>query len=434
MPIRLFGMNHVSAPLEVRERVTFDPGDLETADRRLREVAGVREAMILSTCNRTEILVSAPPEATDRALCHWLAAERSIGEDDLDRHCYLHTDDQAIRHLFRTASSLDSMVVGEAQILGQVKEAYASAVRAGTVGPVLDALMQKAFSVAKKVRSETGLARYPVSISHAAVNLARDIFGDLRDNGILIVGAGKMARLAAQHLLGGGAASVVVVNRTFQGAASLAEELGGRAAPWDRMFEEMEKADIVICSTAAPHHVVRYEDAHRIARQRRGRPLFLIDIALPRDVEPRVNQIDNVYVYDIDDLQGVANAGLAGRRQEALLAEQIVERETSAYVQWLRAQEVTPTIVALRERLHGLGSAELERFRGQLAGLSPEQQKAVEELTASLINKVLHGPTVALKRTAALNGGGGLRVRLLRQMFGLDPVDDADDEPPTDAR
>ncbi|MFQ5877788.1 MAG: glutamyl-tRNA reductase [Acidobacteriota bacterium] len=419
MAILVYGMNHASAPIEVRERAAFAPGALSGAVARLSRTEHVSEGLILSTCNRTEVLVSAGGRQAATALRRFLAGERRMTEDELDRHCYLHADREAVRHVFRVASSLDSMVIGEAQILGQVKEAYAAARQAGALGTVLDNLMKRAFSVAKRVRTDTAIARYPVSIAHAAAGLARDIFGDLRDNAILILGAGKMARLAAQPLMAHGVRSVAVVNRSFQGAADLARELGGRAAPFDRLFEEMERADIVIASTAAPHYVVRHEDALRLSRARRGRPLFFIDIALPRDIDPRVNEIGNVYIYDIDDLQGVVRRNLDERRHEAALAEAIVDRETASYLSWLRTLEITPLIVDLRRHLHQMGRYELHRFRNRLGSLTPEQREVLEDLTAALINKVLHHPIRALKHCAASGEDAG-RVEFLRRAFGLD--------------
>ncbi|HKN47670.1 MAG TPA: glutamyl-tRNA reductase [Candidatus Polarisedimenticolia bacterium] len=417
MPIYLYGMNHQSAPLAVRERVAFPGGDLGDAVGRLVRVASVHEGLILSTCNRTEILVHAAAEGVGEALKRFVVGERRVSEDELDRHCYLRADGEAVRHLFRVASSLDSMVVGEAQILGQVKDAYTVAVGARGVGAILEPLMQRSFAVAKRVRTETGIARHPVSIAHAAAGLARDIFGDLRDRSILILGAGEMARVAATHLIGDGVASVVVVNRSYQHGAELSRELGGRAAPFDRLFEEMAAADIVIASTSAPDHVVRREDAQRVARGRRGRPLFFIDIAVPRDVDPRVNEIDNVYVYDVDDLQRVVRVGMNGRREEAALAEMIVEREAAAYLAWLRALDVVPLIVDLKERMRRLGEAELARFRSRLGPLGPQQEKALVELTESLLNKLLHHPIRALKQAAA--DGGGDRLSILREALGL---------------
>jgi glutamyl-tRNA reductase len=418
MPI-VFGMNHRSAPLAVRERVAFPEAAIGDAVARLRGVTGVEEALLLSTCNRTELIVTTQVADAGAILAGFLRAERPVTAEELERHCYVHRGHEAVRHVFRTTSSLDSMVIGEAQILGQVKDAYATAARVGCLGPVLDALFRRAFSAAKRVRTETGIARNPVSIACAAVSLARDIFGDLHDNTVLIVGAGKMARLAALHLKHDGVRSVVVVNRSFQNADDLARELGGRAVPFDRLFEEMERADIVIASTAAPHRVVGREDALRVSRARRGRPIFFIDIAVPRDVDPAVNEIDNVYLYDLDDLQGVVKANLDDRLHELQSAEAIIEHEVDAFLVWRKSLEVTPTIVELRQRLHEMALGELERFHSRLGDLSPEQVETVRHLAVSLVNKLLHQPTMALKRAAALNGGG-LRVDLIREIFGMD--------------
>jgi glutamyl-tRNA reductase len=281
--------------------------------------------------------------------------------------------------------------------------------------------MQRSFAVAKRVRSRTGIARAPVSVASVAARLARDIFGDLTGRVILVVGAGEMARLAAQHLAAGGGA-VVVANRSAERAEALATELGGRAASFARLLEEMEGADVVIASTAAPGHVVTYDDAQRLGRARRGRPLFLIDIAVPRDVDPRVNTLDNFYLYDIDDLQKVVRANLNGRAYEGQAAEAMVEQETASFLAWLHTRDVAPTIVALRRHLHALGAQELERFHGRLASLTPEQREIVRQMAEALVNKLLHPPTEALKR-AARDGAEGLQVRLLRELFGL-PVED----------
>jgi glutamyl-tRNA reductase len=419
MAILLYGANHQSAPLEFRERLVVAEGDLVAAIHRLVGRDGIDEGLILSTCNRTELLVhGASPEAGE-TLREFLRAQSRAEPGDLDRHCYLHADREAVRHLFRVACSLDSMVVGEPQILGQVKEAYAAAHAAGGLRSVLDNLLQRAFAVAKKVRTETGIARAPVSIAHAAAARAREIFGDLRSSAVVILGAGKMARIAAQHIAADGVGSIAVINRSYQRAAELALELGGEALMWERLAEVLERSDIVIVSTGAPHHIITRDDAQRIARQRRGRPIFFIDIAVPRNVDPRVNDLDNVYVYDIDDLKSVAEAGLRERQHEARIAEEIVDREATAYIDWMRSLEVAPTIVALRDHLHALGAAELDRFRGRLGALAPEQQQALDEFRTALMNKVLHHPIQALKKSSTRPGSGQL-VAFLREAFGLD--------------
>jgi len=419
MPILLYGANHRSAPLALRERLVVPESDLGETVRRLIAAASLEEALILSTCNRTEILAHAPAAGGVEKIREFVHRTSGVTLEELDRHCYLHADRAAVRHLFRVAASLDSMMVGEPQIRGQVKEAYAVAQAAGGLSGLLGPLMQRAFSVAKRVRSETGIARSPVSIAHAAAARAREIFGNLGRSHVLIVGAGKMARLAAQHVVSGGVGSVTVVNRAWQRGQALAEELGEEALSWERLPESLERADVVIVSTAAPHHVITRDDVLRLARQRRGRPIFFIDIAVPRNVDPRANDLDNVYVHDLDDLRGVAEAGLRERHREAAEAEAIVDREAERFSDGLEAPDIAPLVVALRERLQAVGAAEFERHRSRLGALTPEQERALEDLRAALMNKMLHPPVQALKRAAAEPGGDRL-IELLRAAFGID--------------
>jgi glutamyl-tRNA reductase len=427
MAILVYGMSHASAPLTVREKAVFLPEETAPAIGRLAGAPGVEEAIILSTCNRTELLVSADAGAAEVTLKDFFAAERRVTPQELEAHCYLRAGPDAVRHVFRTASALESMVVGEAQILGQIKDAYKAARQAGAVGTALEGLMQRCLAVAKKVRAETGIGRNAVSVGSVAAGLARDIFGDLDRHAVMVLGAGEMARLTARHLIGGGAREVVVANRSFERGDDLARQLGGRAIPFDRMLGEMERVDIVVASTAAPHHVVRLEEAQELGRARRGRPLLLIDLAVPRDIDPLVHRIDNIYLYDLDDLQRVVHAGLDGRRHEIAAAETLVEREVDSYVAWLGTLAVGPTIVELRRRIHDIGNEELARFRGRLGPMSPEQQGVLGEIVDSIVNKFLHAPTVALKRAAA--HGSGLRVRLLRELFGLDAGRDEEEDP-----
>lgn len=418
MPI-VYGMNHSSAPLPVREKVAFPPQALRDAMARLKGADGVAEALILSTCNRTDLIVQMSPDKAPGVLTSFLMRERPVSGEELERHCYLHVEREAVRHVFRTAASLDSMVVGEAQILGQVKEAYALAGQSGCIGPVLDGLLRRAFSVAKRVRTETGIARHPVSIAYAAVGLARDIFGDLADRTVMILGAGKMARLAAEHLIGNGVISILVANRSYQHADDLARVLGGRSVPFDRMFQEMQKADIVITSTASTQPIICREDAQTVSRSRRGRPIFFIDIAVPRDVDPGVNEVDNVYLYDLDDLQGLVRAGGDERHKEMAVAEKIVDQEIEGYLGWMKSLQAAPTIVALRQHVHGMAEHEVSRYRARLGALSPAQEEALRQMVASLVNKLLHFPTLALKRSAAEDGAG--RVEQIREIFGMEP-------------
>jgi glutamyl-tRNA reductase len=436
MSIVILGLNHRSAPLAVREKLVFPSAALEGALGRLTAIPPVREGLILSTCNRTELVGHVGSDSSSDgadAMKAFLASERSFPAEQLDRYCYRMVDREAILHLFRVAASLDSMVLGETQILGQLKEAYQAALRARSVGTVLNSLVRKALGVAKRVRSETGIARHPVSIGHAAVSLARTIFEDLSGRRVLLLGAGKMGELAARHLLARGVRSMTVVNRSFTRAAELARTFGGEAVSFDRLFEVLERADIVISSTAAPQPILTFEDVARLIRARKNRPIFFIDIAIPRDVEPRVNTIDNVYLYDLDDLAGVAAAGQAERESEARLAEEIVRREAEAFHARIRTLDLSPVIAGVRRRLDGLRARELERYGSRLAELSPEQWRAVEEMTGSLLNKILHHPIRALK-DAVKRADGPDRVTFFREIFGIseDPGGDGQAVEPSD--
>ncbi len=415
----LVGLNHKSAPLSERERMGFSDADLPDALGRLTRLEPVKEGMILSTCNRVEILARAADfRGGISAVKGFLARDRGVTPEEVERYTYQYEGRDAVRHLFRVASGLDSMVLGEPQILGQVKRAYAAARGAGTTGAVLEHLLQQGLSAAKRVRSETGISRHAVSVAFAAVELARRIFGELGTRSALLLGAGKMTELAAENLVAGGVSRVVVTNRTYSRAVELAERFGGVAVNWDERFSQLEKVDIVVTGTAAPQPILDKTTVQKAIRARRSRPLFLIDIAVPRDVEPSVNEIDNVYLYDIDDLQGVVDANLEERQREAEIAERMIEGEVDAFDRWRQSLEVAPTIVALRETLHGLARRELERFRRKLGPLTPDQEHAVEELTRSLIQKVLHPPIQHLKRCAERGEAGECASRF-REIFAI---------------
>jgi len=429
MAIVLFGLNHRSAPLEVRERVAFPAEGIGEALRRLTGRPSVREGMILSTCNRTELLADADgrsgTEAAE-AMKLFLASERNFPAHELERYCYRMAGRDAVHHLFRVAASLDSMVQGEAQILGQVKDAYLAAQNAGSIGAVLDPLLRRALGVAKKVRTETGIARHPLSVASAAVSLARTIFEDLAGRKVLLIGAGKMGELAARALVERGADPVLVTNRSYPRALELAHRFGGEAEPFERLHQTLERVDIVISSTAAADPVLTHDDVARLIRARRNRPIFFIDIALPRDIDPRVNTLDNVYLYDLDDLADVVSEGRTERAAEASRAEDLVRKEVEVFEAWVRHRDLSPLIVAARDRLERLRALEMERYRSRLSGLSEEQRRAVEELTGGLLNKILHHPLQALK-AATRRGDGEERVRLFREIFGLSEASVAKD-------
>ena len=417
MELSVVGLSHHTAPVEVRERLHFPESELVHALEALRRREGVAEAVLFSTCNRTEAVLRLEGEAQAMPLvAEFLADARRVERGEFDRFLYHHSQREAIRHIFRVASSLDSMVVGEPQVLGQVKAAYASARAAGTLGGVLDEVLTHAFGVAKKVRTETGIAASAVSVGHAAVELARKIFGSLEGRTVFLIGAGKMSELAARHLRRSGAQAILVTNRTYGRAQELAEQLGGQAIRFDDLLAYAGQADIVISSTGAPHFIIRKQHGEEFMAQRRNRPMFFIDIAVPRDVDPELNKLDNIFVYDIDDLQQVVNANLRERQREAVRAEEIVEREVERMLARLKRLELTPTILALQEKFHGLRSEELAR--AGLNNLTPAQRAEVEEMTRSLVNKLLHMPLAQLKRLPQEPDGLKL-VEFIRKTFQL---------------
>ncbi len=419
MVILTVGVNHKTTPVEIRERLHIPEGKLPDILGLLIKEAPILEGMVLSTCNRVEVYTVTDDPAQARVAIPQLLAEGTRTPLSLfEGGLYLHLQEAAVRHAFRVASSLDSMVVGEPQILNQVKAAFQAARTLEVTGPILNALMGRSLSVAKKVRTETGIAESPVSVPSAAIELAKRIFGDLTGRTVLILGAGKMSELTARHLISEGVQTVLVSNRNFDRAMELAERLQGRAVRFDQIRQEMLSADILMSSTAAPHYLLRRDDLEEIIRLRRNRPLFLIDIAVPRDIDPEVNQIDNVYLYDIDDLQGVAEANLKERQREAELAELIIDREVGNFLRWLKSLEVVPTIVTLRRRLEEIRETELQKAFARLQDLTPEQQEVVRTLAHSIINKILHHPTTELKRQS-VSRDGHLYVNALRRLFGL---------------
>jgi len=420
MNIVVVGLSHKTAPVEIREKVAFPPTAM---DRPLREMLGlpdIVEGVIVSTCNRVEIYAaSRMPEAAAVQLRHFLASFHGLDPTLLESHLYEHHGSEAIRHVFRVSSSLDSMVVGEPQILGQIKTAYGYATEFKTVGVILNRFLHKAFSVAKRVRTETAIASNAVSVSFAAVELARKIFSTIEDKTVLIIGAGEMCELAAKHFVNNGVSSVLVTNRTYERALKLAEEFGGRAIPFEDFPFHLHQVDIVMTSTGAPNFILEQKKLEEVIRQRKNKPMFLIDIAVPRDIDPRVNDIDNVYLYDVDDLQGVVQANLKERQKEAKKAEAIVEQEIGQFHTWLSGLEVVPTIKALRQSFEEIRQKELEKTFSNLRDLDDRERKAIEALTSALINKLLHQPTAVLKRSQE-NEDGNAYVDAVRVLFDLE--------------
>jgi glutamyl-tRNA reductase len=415
----LLGINHNTAPIEVRERLSVPASRLAEATRSLVHQPGVREGIILSTCNRIELLTTLETEETQesqgtlaqnadgtQSLPRFLEEFFSIPFATLAPHLYEFRQRDAVRHLFRVASSLDSMVVGEPQILGQVKESYTVAREVGAVSTTLEGLLQRAFTVAKRVRSETEIGSASVSIASVAVDLARKIFGSLHGKTVLLVGAGEMSELAARHLIQHGAANLIITNRTQARAERLAAELRrpscrAEVLPFEELYAQADRADIVISSTGAPQKIFGRSHGQHMLQRRRNRPMFFIDIAVPRDIDPRMNEVEGCFVYDIDDLQQVAQTNLADRSREAEQAESIIAKEVDKYQQRLSARDSVPAILALQQQAENIREAELARSAKRLGNLTSDQQAAVEALTRSLTAKLLHPQLVALRRANA---------------------------------
>ncbi|MFH1912042.1 MAG: glutamyl-tRNA reductase [Pseudomonadota bacterium] len=398
MRLVLIGMNHKTAPLEIRERLQLSCGDDARSLTELMRLPEIREALCLATCNRVEVLARvADGEQAVEGLREFIYRQGNLEREELGRCLYVYRNREAVRHLFRVASSLDSMIMGEPQILGQLKEAYRQAVdnRATTV--LLNRLLHHAFRVAKRVRTETGIAGNAVSVSYAAVELAKKIFGDLKGKKILIIGAGEMSELAVRHLIRQGAGHILIANRTYERAKELAETLQGVPLAFDRIPEALPEIDIVITSTGAPGYVVSAEMVASALRRRRNRLLFLIDIAVPRDIDPAAGDIENVYLYNIDHLQDMVDSNKEVRRMEAMKAEEIIAEEIAVYEEWFNTLAVVPTIVSLREKMEAIMKGELERSASWMKILDGEERSRIEILTASIVNKILHDPIIALK-------------------------------------
>ncbi len=418
MRFSITGVNHKSAPVEVRERLAFDEPSLAAALLDLKSRPGFCEGMILSTCNRVEVALTCEDATALLAVDEFLADTRHVARDWVTPYLYRYEDGEAIRHLFRVAASLDSMVVGEPQILGQLKSAYALAKEHGAVSGFLDTLLTRAFNVAKRVRSETEIGANAVSVSYAAVELARDIFGTLADKKVMIVGAGKMSELAARHLRRSGATHIFVTNRTYERALEMAQVFDGKIIEYTKLLGFLPEVDIVITSSGAPHYIITRDEMKKVIDARRNRPMFLIDIAVPRNIEPSVNKLDNVFLYDIDDLQKVVDTNVVGRMQSAEEAEAIIREEVERMMARLKTREVVPTIVSLQEQLEKLRIGELTRMRGRFGSLTPEQEEALIALTKGIINKIAHGPISELRRQA--NEPDGHHVVLaIRKVFRL---------------
>ncbi len=421
----IVGVNHHWSPVEVRERLAIAPERVAEFLRRLVAHPAVQEAVLISTCNRVEVVVVSPtPDEAVRVTREELAATRGFSDLELHDALLQYRSREAVRHLFRVASSLDSLVVGEPQILGQIKDFYRRAAAAGTVGVVLHRCFHKAFTVAKRVRTETGIASRAVSVSSAAVELASKVFERLDDKTALLIGAGTMGELAARHLVAHGVRSVLFVNRNFERAALLAQQLGGTAMPFEELPRALVWADVVIGSTAADEFVLTPEMVRQALRQRNFRPLFLIDVSVPRNFDPRINQLDQVYLFDVDDLVAVAAQNREQRLEQAERAELIVEAEVDAFLRWLRTLDAVPTIVALRDRLERIRSEEVEKFFANHPQLDDRMRQHIAAFSRTLLAKVLHVPLTQLKREGAKHEK--LYLAAARRLFRLDHDEEED--------
>lgn len=422
MNIVVVGLSHKTATVEIREKVAFSPNQMQKPLTELVGLDGIIEGVIVSTCNRVEIYATTRDIAGGIArIKRFLADYHHLSLDSLDPHLYNYHSEAAIRHVFRVASSLDSMVVGEPQILGQIKTSYGYAAEYKSSGIILNRFLHKAFSVAKRVRTETKIASSAVSVAFAAVELAKKILGDLSDKTVMLIGAGEMCELAAKHFLNSGAKGVMVTNRTFERAERLAEEFGGEAVRFEELFEHLHRADIVLSSTGAPHYIIGPKDAENVVKKRRFKPVFFIDIAVPRDIDPKVDDVENAYLFTVDHLQEIVQANLAQRGLEAEKAEEIISQEIGQFHKWLSTLEVTPAIVALRTHFDEIRRAELEKTVSGWKDLPPDVEKRLEALTMAMMNKMLHAPTTVLKK-AGQGGRVDLYVDALKQLFELESL------------
>ncbi len=416
----VIGLNHITAGVELRERLAGFLTQNGPVPPPIKETPGLMETLLLTTCNRVEFLfTSEEPDRTIRELLDYWALGIQESPSDFIAEIYVLRAEKAIQHLFRVAAGLDSMVIGEPQILGQIKEAYREAVCSHTTGVILNRLLHKTFSVAKRIRTETGIASLAVSVSFAAVELAKKIFQDLSGKKVLLIGAGEMAELAAEHLLNNRVRKFVVANRTLERAMELAKRWQGQAISLEEIPSALFESDIVISSTGAPEMVILFPQVKSIMKQRKQRPLFFIDIAVPRDIDPSINQMDNVYLYDIDDLQGIVQQNMVVRKQEALQAERIVQEEGIKFGSWLNQLEVVPTIISLRNKIEGIRQGEWKKTSPVLESLTPEQQKAIEQMTDSIINKILHDPISFLKKPEHEDHKDE-RIDRIQKIFNLD--------------
>ncbi|MGB9935403.1 glutamyl-tRNA reductase [Thermodesulfovibrio yellowstonii] len=425
MSLIVIGLNHKTAPVEIREKIAFNSKEaIKEALKELIQREGIGEVVIISTCNRVEIYVYTAnvsdlkrENQVEETIKAFLSNFHNIEIGEFENYLYVYKDTEAVEHLFKVASSLDSMIVGEPQITGQVKESYEIALSERTTSLILNYLMNRALFTAKRVKNETRIGENPVSVSYAAVGLIKKVFDELSKKSILLVGAGEMAELALRHLIGSGIKNVYLTNRTFQRAEEIAKEFNGVAVPFENLKEQLVKTDIVICSTGAPHYVITEQMLKEVMPLRKHKPIFFIDISVPRNVDPACNELDNVYLYNIDDLQDVVDSNILERKKEAEKALSIVQEETEKFFQWLNSLESVPVIVSIRNKAEQVRQEEIEKFKAKYKDLPPELINSIDYLTQSIINKIMHSPTVALKNNCE---NKEILIFSARRLFGLD--------------
>ena len=419
MPLMLVGVNHRTAPVEVRERLSVAEHKLNEVLGSLRSLSGVDGAAVVSTCNRVEAVISGTSEDVLSSIVEWLAALADADRASLEKHLYILRHGDVVKHLFRVASGLDSMIVGEPQIGGQVRKAFQTAHDQGALDALLQQLFEQTMRVAKRVRTDTGIGEHAVSIPYAAIELARKIFGDLRGLQILLLGAGDMAELTAEHLQSQEVKQVFVANRSHERAQELARRFRGQAIQFDGIDVHLASCDIVIASTSAPHFLVEPEHVERALQARRRRNLFLIDLAVPRNINPAIGRIEGAYLYNVDDLQSVADSNMERRQEKANEAETIVQREVENFRRRLIAQDAVPTIVELQQRLEEIRTAELDKCLRKLGPITAEQRAAIEMLTTQMANKILHYPILQLKDAPEEPQERETLRKTIRKIFGL---------------
>ncbi|MCX7990754.1 MAG: glutamyl-tRNA reductase [Proteobacteria bacterium] len=420
MKICILGLSHKTAPVEIREKIAFSsPQKLEEGLLLLKKIPHIKEVVILSTCNRVEIyLIVSDGINWKEDIISFFCSYQGLKRDDFVSHLYFKEDTDAVKHIFRVACGLDSMVLGEPQITGQLKEAYGISAGKNTTGFYINKLMHNAFSVAKRVRTETKIGSFAVSISFAAVELAKKIFETLEGKKAMLIGAGEMAELAAKHLITNGVSQIIVANRTYERACMLASDFNGVPCNFEEFPDKLKDVDIVISSTGAPNFIITPEKIKDAIKARRNKPMFLIDIAVPRDIDPKVNELDNCYLYDIDDLQNVVDENLKERQKEALKAEEIINSEVYEFERWLRSLEVKPLIVEIRRYFERIKEEELEEAKKKLSHLTEKDIKTIEAMLNAIVNKTLHRPTVFLKNLS--NGEENyLYLDAIKEIFGI---------------